>query len=215
MNPNSEEKVKSIELAAREGDYKKQLSCSLELAQSQDVYYAAIGYYYIGLYHLMTGHGSSRFPDAISAYRKSYELYKSYNAALALTRVLIQSTKANFNEIKEMLDYAHSQNDSADVDLGYAAIYFYRLQPDYKLARKYFLRAAFRGRVYGLFGYSIASRQMKQYFRAFIVDLLRIIATPFYSLFFGKKSRHSYFWAPNLLPFMSVKQTGRSSLTFE
>lgn len=202
MDIGIEEKVKSVELAARIGDYKMLLSNSLELVQADDAYYGAIGYYYIGLYHLMTGKGEARFLDAITAYRMSYNLDKSYNAALALVRVFIQSAKANFNEVKEILDHARSLKDSADVDLGYAAIYFYKYPPNYMLARKYFLRAAFRGRIYGLFGYSIASRQMKQYIRAFLVDFLRIIATPFYLLFLGKRSRHSYFWTSNLLPFM-------------
>lgn len=109
-----------------------------------------------------------------------------------LARVLMKSGNDNYPSALRFLGEASSLGATPELYLGYAHYYQTCREPDLQLARKYFLRAALRGRFQGFFGYSHVSRMLGQPIRAAFVDAVRVVLGPFIWLVLGAKARYQF-----------------------
>lgn len=85
----------------------------------------------------------------------------------------------------EFLEKAQALGDDPEVLLGFAHYYRTKPNPQIELAKRFYLRAALRGRFAGFMGYSEVSRQVGQRGRALAMDIVRVSCGPFLTIFLG------------------------------
>ncbi len=81
---------------------------------------------------------------------------------------------------------------TADVILGFAHYHHTKPDRDADCAKRFYLRAACRGRFAGFFGYSEVSRELGQHIRARAVDCIRIALGPFIALLIGRRAQDTF-----------------------
>lgn len=79
-----------------------------------------------------------------------------------------------------------------EVALGFAQYYRTKSGSDLDLAKKFYLKAAVRGRFGGFFGYSEVAREAGQNVRAFAVDCIRIALGPLMALLLGRRAQDRF-----------------------
>lgn len=99
---------------------------------------------------------------------------------------------SGFADAIKYLNEASKIEVSPEVLLGYAL--YHRTKPDSDLieAKRFYLRAAMRGRFAGLFGFSEVARELGQPFRAFFADSIRILLGPIVALLIGSRVRDTF-----------------------
>lgn len=130
---------------------------------------------------------------AIYNYRQVALLSPDWVAFNNLARMYMKKGgSGGFEEAKKYLDEAARIEISPEVLLGYALYYRKRPDSNVDMAKRFYLKAALRGRFYGLFGYSEVAREVGQPFRAIIADCARIFLGPFVVLLIGSKARNVF-----------------------
>lgn len=112
---------------------------------------------------------------------------------LNLARVSVKmGGDRGFSDAYKYLNLAAQSQLTPEVLLGFATYYCEKPSPDLRQARRYFLKAALRGRFAGFFGYSRVSRLLKQHYLAFGADVLRVIVAPLLLLMIGSRTRNRF-----------------------
>lgn len=185
MNPDKTLKM------ARDAFKNKNLVELIELTdiliQSQISQHMGSGYFLRGAYFESYGNGANDLDKAIENYNLAAQVNPSAEAYVAMATVLYKLGSDHSVAAMECLKEASLIKHTPEVDLGFAYIHMRFNPPNYDLAKSFFLKAARYGRVQGLFGYSYAARKLGQNFRAMIIDVYRVISSPFIFLFIGKK----------------------------
>lgn len=145
------------------------------------------GYFLRGGYFECYGNDLNDLTKAIENYNLAAQANPSAEVYAALATVIYRLGPEHDDSAIVCLKEASKINHIPEINLGFAYIFMRKSPPDYSLAKSFFLKAALRGRVQGFLGYSFAARKLGQYFRAIIIDLCRVIFSPFIFLFIGKK----------------------------
>lgn len=90
--------------------------------------------------------------------------------------------------LKHAADFAMA----AEVVLGFAHYHRTKPEKDVKCAKRFYLRAAVRGRFNGFFGYSEVARELGQNNRARAVDGIRVILGPVIALLIGSRAQDAF-----------------------
>jgi TPR repeat protein len=186
-NKNLDEISEQANNAYLQRDFENLFSLTEVLINSQNLAYASSGYILLGGYYEYFNDSSDNLLRAVEQYRNAAELKPAPADYVAIARALIKAGQEYYPEALESLNKGATIGSIPEIDLGFAYIYLRRNPPDYKLAKSFFLKAARYGRVQGLFGYSYAARKLGQNFRAMLIDIYRVVSSPFIYLFIGKK----------------------------
>lgn len=129
---------------------------------------------------------------AEQSYRTASQIssHKSITPIIFLSRIMMKMK--NKNGMIEQLRKIEGLSNSADIDIAIAN-YHATFSKEISEEKKYFLRAALKGRFVGFFGLSNALRKEGKNIKATLLDALRIIIGPFIALFLGKRASKSIF----------------------
>lgn len=179
----------SARKALRHSRAEEVLALSETLIKSDHTPAHASGYLMRGMAYELGGDGVERdLARAAESYRKAAYLAPDAITFLFLARALMKQGGDRHREALRYIKEANSLRITPEVHLAYAKYYEGGSDPDYAVARRYYLRAALAGRFAGFFGYSAMSRKMGQNIRAILVDGLRLVAGPLLFLLLGKKA---------------------------
>lgn len=184
---NLHEIEKKADDAFRNKNYDELIDYTNILINSDNAGFQGSGYFLRGGYFESYGTDSNDLIKAIENYNFAAQVNPSAEAYVAMAAVMYRLGKNNSESAIECLKEASRINHIPEVDLGFAYLYMRKNPPDYVLAKSFFLKAAFRGRIQGFLGYSYAARKLGQHFRALANDICRVISSPFVFLFIGKK----------------------------
>jgi hypothetical protein len=145
------------------------------------------GYFLRGAYHELFDGNENHLAEALLNYSHAGEANPSAESYIAMATILVKMGPSHYESALVCLRNAADIKITPEGHLGFATIYSKVVPPEYELSKSYFLKAARFGRVQGLYGYANASRKLGQNFRALIVDIYRIISSPFIYLIIGKK----------------------------
>lgn len=97
-----------------------------------------------------------------------------------------------YSDALKYLKHAADFAMTAEVILGFA--HYHRMKPDkdMKCAKRFYLRAAVRGRFRGFFGYSEVARELGQNNRARAVDCIRVVLGPVIALLIGSRAQDAF-----------------------
>lgn len=141
---------------------------------------------------LIYEHGGNEFPidldRALQHYRQVALVIRDQTTYCDMARTTMKKGPAHFEQGLRYLEEARAIKDGPDVDLGFAEYFKSKPNPDYPQSRRFYARAAWHGRFMGFFGYSDVSRTMGQHWRAFAVDVLRLLLGPFIALLIGSRA---------------------------
>jgi len=129
---------------------------------------------------------------AVAHYRRAAVASRTSTAYRHLARALMKSGHESYSEALRCLVEAGRERGSPEIDLGFAWYHETSTVPDLRLACKFYLRAAARGRFLGFFGYSRAARKAGLHFRALVVDCLRVVSGVFLFIVLGSKTRNTF-----------------------
>ncbi|PJK05397.1 hypothetical protein CO612_03980 [Lysobacteraceae bacterium NML71-0210] len=116
--------------------------------------------------------------------------HKSITPIIFLSRIMMKMKDGN--GMIEQLQNIEKLSKSADIDIALAN-YHATFSKDISKEKKYYLRAALKGRFAGFFGLSRALRKEGKTIKAASLDTLRIIIGPVIALFLGKRASSSIF----------------------
>lgn len=104
----------------------------------------------------------------------------------------VSMKKGEYPYALRYLNESASMGSSIESILGFA--HYYREKPNKELevSKRFYLRAALRGRFSGFFGYSQVAREAGQTIRAIAMDVVRVILGPFIAIVMGVKARDRF-----------------------
>lgn len=194
MHMNKINEIKEAEQAWKEGRASDMVRISDSIISSDDDYTKGCGYIIRGLAYEFGGQEVViDLPKALDLYRQAAVIQQNQHMPyFYMAMVLMKMGGSNHIKAFRYLEEARALKVWSSLDLAYGSFYEGLPEPDYEKARKYYGRAALRGRARGFFGYSRASRAMGLWGRALLVDVVRIIIGPFLYILLGKKAINSY-----------------------
>ena len=181
---------KTLELARkayRDKEFDELIKQTEILIQSEIPENIGSGYFLRGAYFELFDNDEDHLSNAILNYAHAAEANPSAEAYTAMAAILVKMGPGNYESALVCLNNASELKITPDAYLGFATIYMKVMPPEYEKAKTYFLKAAKHGRVQGLFGYAEAARKLNQRYRAILIDVYRVISSPFVYLVIGKK----------------------------
>ena len=151
--------------------------------------------------HLLTGVileiGGPEVPvdleRAISHYRCASHLIRNRDplTLLFLARAHLKSGPARHAQALRYIREASTVRRIPEVELAYAK-YYEVAEPNVDLAKRYLVRSALRGSIAGAFALARVLRQTGCAGQARVVDVLRMLATPFVLLVIGRRTFRAF-----------------------
>ena len=151
--------------------------------------------------HLLTGvileFGGPDVPvdleRAISHYRCASHLVRNRDplTLLFLARVHLKSGPSRYAQALRYIREASAVRRIPEVELAFAK-YYEVAEPNVDLAKRYLVRGALRGSIAGAFALARVLRQTGCAGQARVVDVLRMLATPFVLLVIGRRSFRAF-----------------------
>lgn len=131
-----------------------------------------------------------RLSKAANDWRKMVEIAPASISYRGLARVLLKLGDRDSAHIN--LLEAERRGATPEVFLGFAEYYRTASPPDLEQAKRYFLRAALRGRTQGMRGYVEVAYELDQPYSGAAMTLAGLVATPLLALVLGER-RHAGF----------------------
>jgi TPR repeat protein len=153
----------------------------------------ARGYYLKALILEYDVEGSgSNLSGAIDCYRMASHLAHNSDEfyLLCIARVMMKREPPRCAAALAYIQRASAAKHTPEVDLAYAR--YFEVESDLGSAKRFYLKAALKGRVAGFFGLSSVLRKEDRNLQAAIVDGVRLLAGPFLFALLGKKARSSF-----------------------
>lgn len=160
------------------------------MIQAEDAKRKASGYRCRGLVYETGGVNFPRnLDEALFSFKQADAMFSSSVSMCHLARVYMKKGEIYYDIAFIYLESAENHDMIPEVLLGFA--HYYQLAPQINIprAKKFYLRAASMGSFAGFFGYSKLARAEGQYFRALLMDCLRIFTGPFIALFIRKRAQ--------------------------
>lgn len=130
---------------------------------------------------------------AVNNYRMASHLVGSSDAMvfLYLARASMKQGTHSYPEALKYIQEASAVRHSPNVDLAFAE-YYEVAESERGLSKKYYFKAAVKGRFAGFFGLASALRKDGQRLQALMVDIVRIILGPVLLILLGRAARDSF-----------------------
>jgi len=129
---------------------------------------------------------------AVDCYRMASHL--AHNAdefyLLCIARVMMKQEPKTRTAALAYIQRASTAKHTPEVDLAYAR--YFEVESALSSAKRFYLKAAVKGRVAGFFGLASVLRMEGRNLEAAIVDGMRLLAGPFLFALLGKKARRSF-----------------------
>ena len=163
------------------------------LLSSKDESYKLAGHLCVGLVYEEGGDDLARDIDkAIFHYHHAASIAQDPISFSYLARATMKKGVCEYPAALRYLVEGANLGEPPEVLLGFAQYYRTKPEKDLILAKKYYLRAALRGRFAGFFGYSSTCRELGQKGRALAMDVVRLIVGPFLALLFGRAAQDRF-----------------------
>lgn len=147
------------------------------------------GYMLKGMAYEIGGDGIEQdFEKAVSYYRQSAYLQPNAMVCVFMARATMKKGQESYPSALRYLKEAQSMKYVPELDIAFGMCYEGSPEPNYRLAKRHYLKAAMHGRFHGFFGYSSVSRKMGQRARACAADFLRVLIGPLLFLVFGRSA---------------------------
>lgn len=151
------------------------------------------GHLCLGLIYEEGGPGVPQDLDAaILHYHKAAVIAQEPLTFCYLARAAMKKSESCYSSAFRFLEEASRLGNPVELSLGYAYYYRTKKDPDPELAKKYYLRAALRGRFAGFFGYSSLCRSLGQNGRALGMDTIRLLSGPLLALLLGGSAQDEF-----------------------
>lgn len=190
MNPEPNGIQELAEAALDRGDFEAAVAAaSLLVEGGQPSLLDGLSLRAFALEHWTDG-PPDRLIRAADDWRRFVEIAPAQVSYLGLARVLLRlgERDAGFENLLE----AQRIKQTPEVLLGFAHYYRTASPPDIPKAKRYFLRAALRGRTQGMRGYAEVAYEQNHFFSCVAMILAATIATPLLALMLGER-RHAGF----------------------
>lgn len=164
-----------------------------ELLNQSDVSHQLSGHLCVGLVYEEGGSGVPQdLNAAILHYHKAAVIAQEPLTFCYLARATMKKGDDYYSKAFTFLQEASKLGDPVEILLGYAHYYSTKKDPNPRTAKKYYLRAALRGRFAGFFGYSSLCRNLGQNGRALGMDVLRLFLGPMLAVLLGSSAQDEF-----------------------
>lgn len=185
------EQFKSAMGLLSEGSARQALLLAEAMISSEDESERLDGYLCRGMVYEDGGAGVDMdLAVSLDSYRRVSLIAPCSIAFSNLARVSMKL--GDFSRVLRYLESAAEFEVTPELILGFAKFYEECSPADGLTAKRLYIKAAFKGRFAGFFGYSRVARKMGQYGRALAVDCIRVMLGPLMALLLGKKAQYQF-----------------------
>jgi TPR repeat protein len=133
------------------------------------------------------------YAGSIDCYRRAARLSNDADAfpLLGIARVMLKRGGEDYRSALFYIQKASVSDHVPEVDLAFAT-YYEVAENDPGMAKKFYLKAAGRGRFAGFFGLASVLRMTGNNVQALAVDVIRLLVGPVLFVFLGRRARGSF-----------------------
>ena len=190
----SSDALEQAQVAFQEGKASESLLALEAVFREGDSANHAAGHLLKGLIYEYGGEGVQvDLPLAINHYRMASHLIGNSDPApfLYLGRAFLKQGAESSASALKSIDQARSIRHTPEVDLAFAA-YYEATNFKSTVVKKYYAKAALKGRFAGFFGLASVLRREGKHLTAMLVDVVRVLVGPILFIALGRSARKSF-----------------------